>query len=133
VVSATAETATVFQGSYRGTADQVGRARREVACHLAQCPAADDAALIVSELATNAVLHSQSRSGFFMIRVELHADHARIECQDLGGPWRSRRPDGRSHGLGIVEALTGSGNWGVETDSDGCRVVWARLELPRGG
>jgi hypothetical protein len=29
----------------------------------------------------------------------------------------------------VVEALTGSDGWGIQTITDGCRVVWARLDL----
>jgi hypothetical protein len=38
--------------------------------------------------------------------------------------------DDRPHGLDIIEALVGPGNWGTETTSDGDRVVWVRLDLP---
>lgn len=50
-VSATRHTCT-----YPGRADQVRHVRRAVAQHLAGCPAADDAVLIASELASNAIL-----------------------------------------------------------------------------
>ena len=56
----------------------------------------------------------------------------RVEAEDLGGPWRRRQPDGRPHGLDVVEALTGPDGWGVETTTDGGRIVWARLDLPPG-
>jgi anti-sigma regulatory factor (Ser/Thr protein kinase) len=121
--------ATRFTGTYPGRADQVQRARRAVARHLAGCPAADDAVLIVSELASNAIVHSASRVEFFTIRAELHPDHVRVEAEDLGGPWRCRRHDGRPHGLDVVEALTGPDGWGVEMTGDGGRIVWARLDL----
>ena len=50
----------------------------------------------------------------------------------LGGPWRRRQPDGRPHGLDVVEALTGPDGWGAETTTGGGRIVWARLDLPPG-
>lgn len=59
------------------------------------CPAADDLVLIASELAGNAVLHSQSRGEFFTVRCQAHPGHVRVEVEDLGGPWRTRRPDDR--------------------------------------
>jgi anti-sigma regulatory factor (Ser/Thr protein kinase) len=123
----TAATATVYTGTFHGTADQVSPVRREVARHLGDCPVTNDAVLIVSELATNAILHSRSRRESFTIRIELHPDHLRVECYDSGGPWRSRRQDDRPHGLNIVEALTGPDSWGIETTGDGNRIVWARL------
>jgi anti-sigma regulatory factor (Ser/Thr protein kinase) len=88
--------------------------------------------LIVSELASNAVLHSASRGEFFTVRVELHADYVWVEAEDLGGPWRSRQRDDRPHGLDVVEALTGPDGWGTELTSDRGRVVWARLDLAAG-
>ncbi len=129
MIGAAAAPATTYRRTFHGSPDQVGQARHDVAQHLGECPVADDAILIVSELAANAVLHSHSNGGFFTIRVELHADHARIECEDLGGPWQRAQPDGRPHGLDIIEALTGPSNWGAETASDGSRVVWARLTI----
>jgi anti-sigma regulatory factor (Ser/Thr protein kinase) len=126
-------TATRHTCTYPGRADQVRHVRRAIAAHLTDCPAADDAVLIASELASNAILHSQSRCGQFTIRAEMHPDHVLIEAEDLGGPWRPRPPSGRPHGLNVVEALTGPEGWGVKTTGDGGRVVWARLDLKAAG
>jgi anti-sigma regulatory factor (Ser/Thr protein kinase) len=106
--------------------------RRAVASHLIGCAVAADAILIASELAANAILHSRSRAGHFTVRTELHPDHVRIEAEDCGGPWRRRQPDGRPHGLDIVEALTGPDRWGTEITTSGARLVWARLDLDAG-
>ena len=122
-----------FTSTYPGRPDQVQHARRAVARHLAGCPVADNAVLIVSELSSNAVVHSRSRAALFTVRAELHPDHVRVEAEDLGGPWRRRQPDGRPHGLDLVEALTGPDGWGVETTTDGGRVVWACLDLEAAG
>jgi hypothetical protein len=73
-------------------------------------------------------LHTHSRGGFFRVRCELSAGSVRIEAEDMGGPWRQRKRDGRPHGLDIVEALTGPDGWGIQTAADpGGRIVWARL------
>ena len=46
---------------------------------LAELLRADDAILIVSEFATNSVVHSASRAdGEFTLRAEVHLDHVRI-------------------------------------------------------
>jgi anti-sigma regulatory factor (Ser/Thr protein kinase) len=119
--------ATRYSATRPGRADQLHRVRRAVATHLAGCAAADDAVLVASELAANAILHSRSRAGHFTVRTELHADHVRIEAEDFGGPWRRRQPDGRPHGLDIVEALAGPDGWGTESTTGGGRLVWARL------
>jgi anti-sigma regulatory factor (Ser/Thr protein kinase) len=118
--------------SYPGHLDQVHRVRQAVARYLAGCPAADEAVLIVSELAANAIVHSASRGALFTVRAELHADYVWVEAEDLGGPWHCRPPDGRPHGLDLVEALTGPDGWGVDTTTGGGQVVWARLDLPPG-
>lgn len=98
----TAATVTVYTGTFHGTTDQVSPVRREVSRHLGDCPVTDDAVLIASEFAANAILHSRSRGESFTIRVELHRDYLRVECHDSGGPWRNRRQDDRPHGLNIV-------------------------------
>jgi len=105
--------------------------RSELASWLALegCPAAiiDNAKVVASELAANAVLHSASRGASFTVRCKIGSGDVRIEVEDQGGPWRPRRPDDRPHGLDLIEALAGSGNWGSEPTGDGHRIVWARL------
>ena len=125
--SAAAETATRYQRTFPGRADQVARVRREITAHLDGCPAVDDAVLIASELAANAVTHSASAGEFFTIRCQARPGYVRVECEDLGGPWHRPRPDDRPHGLDIIEALAGPGNWGTGNTGDGGRIVWARL------
>ena len=129
--SAAAEAATWYQHTFHGRADQVGRVRRDIARHLAGCPAADDAVLITSELAANSVMHSASAGEFFTVRCDVHPGYLWIEVEDLGGPWQLAQPDDRPHGLDIIGALAGPDNWGTDTTSDGDRIVWARLDLPQ--
>lgn len=121
-------TATGYKGTFRGRAEEAGRVRREVTGYLGDCPVSEDLVLIADELAANAVLHTRSRGEFFRVRCELSDRSARIEVEDMGGPWRTRKPDDRPHGLDIVEALTEPDGWGTETTADQTRVVWARLE-----
>jgi hypothetical protein len=49
-----------------------------VARHLAGCPAADDAILILSEFAANAIVHSASRGQFFTVRAELYPSYVPV-------------------------------------------------------
>src|SRR5580658_6699349 len=69
----TTATATRYQGTFRGRADEIARVRKEIAAHLGTCPVADDLVLIADEFASNAVLHTRSRDGSFQARCELSA------------------------------------------------------------
>jgi anti-sigma regulatory factor (Ser/Thr protein kinase) len=118
-----------YSATFAGTPEHVALARNHVWDSLADCPVADDACLIVSEFASNAILHSLSRVGMFTVRCERFSAYVHVEVEDDGGAWCPPDPDGRPHGLDIVTLLVGEGNWGIETTSDGPRVVWARLPL----
>jgi serine/threonine-protein kinase RsbW len=116
-------------GTYPGHPDQVARARRDVARHMAGHPAADDLVLIVSELAANAILHSHSKGQSFTVRAGIYPGYVWLEVEDLGGHWNLKPRDAdRPHGLDVVEALAGPDNWGTD-GTEGGRVVWCRLEL----
>jgi hypothetical protein len=130
MTSTAAPTVTRYQRTFHGRADQVSHVRADITRHLGNCPAACDAVLIASEFAANAVIHSGSAGEFFTVRCERHAGYVWVEVEDLGGPWQRKPPGDRPHGLDIISALAGPGNWGTETTSDGDRVVWARLDLP---
>ncbi len=98
--------------------------RQAMGSHLAAI--ADDAALVVTELVTNALLH-----GGPPVRLRLWEvpEGVRLEVADRGAelPVAGRRSSvamtGR--GLALVEALTRS--WGVAEDERGGKVVWAEL------
>jgi serine/threonine-protein kinase RsbW len=134
-VTTATQAAARYSGTFHGRTDQVRRGRQAIAAYLAGCPVRDDAILIGSELLTNAVLHSRSgRDGLVILRCELNPGHVRLEVEDEGGPWRPRRrDDGRPHGLDVVAALAGPGNWGVQRTGDRSRIVWARLDLAAPG
>lgn len=118
-------TSTTFTRIFRGEADQVGRARREVARYLDGCPAAEDAALIVSELVTNAVLHSRSRHGMLTVHGERYPGYVWLEVSDAGSNWEAGSDGDGGRGLSIVAAL--AAEWGIDGDGRG-RTIWARLE-----
>lgn len=110
----------------------VAAARRFVRDALQQLDAAaavDDAQALVSELATNAVIHARTA---FTVEVGQDGDRLRV-CVHDGSPARPRvrRYDSDSttgRGLRLVETLASS--WGVETTGSG-KTVW--LELSRTG
>jgi two-component sensor histidine kinase len=118
---------TTYQGTYGGRADEAARVRREITTYLGDCPATTDIVLIAHELAANAIMHSRSRGASFDIRCHLTPEEARIEVEDMGGPWRPRTPSDRPHGLDIVQALTGPGGWGTHATATGHRLTWAQL------
>src|SRR5689334_3413026 len=91
-----------FTGTYAGRADQVRHARRAVARYLTGCPVADDAVLIVSELASNAVMCSTSCDEFFFVRVELNSDYVLAEVEDLGPLCHCEQSDGSPRSLDLV-------------------------------
>jgi anti-sigma regulatory factor (Ser/Thr protein kinase) len=87
----------------------------------------EQAELITSELATNAVVHGRTD---FRLQVDRDIDSVRIAVFDEGGGWPCRRPpagdsDG-GRGLRIVDHV--AERWGV-TWSDPGKIVWAELSL----
>jgi len=118
---------------FPGQRDQIGHARRFVGRVLDGNPLAQDAALLTSELATNAVLHTASgKGGSFAVTVRQHASRVRVEVWDAGAATAPlvRSPDQQresGNGLGIVESI--AARWGYLGDGDG-RVVWFEVDLP---
>lgn len=96
------------------------------------CPEADDATLCLSEMATNAIMHSNSRKigGHFTVHAAIHADLLRVEVRDEGGPWtwplRSR--DGQ-HGRGLLLVAQLTHDWGRSGDSTTGWTVWFTINL----
>ena len=114
---------------FAGDAGQVRAARRFLAGVLDGCTAAGDALLCVSELATNAVLHSRSGrpGGRFTVRATVRAGGVRVAVTDEGGPWGDERDgDGQSgRGLLIVGEL--ASRWGRDEGGAG-RTVWFEID-----
>ena len=113
--------------SFSATASQVTWARQFLESFLTDSPLAADAVLCLSEVATNSVLHSNSRceGGRFTVNVERYDEgRVRVEIEDQGGPWIQRtKPEGQqSLGLRIVGQL--AREWGIKVASDSARTVW---------
>jgi len=121
----------VFASTYPGTPEHVSQVRADLRRGLGGCPIAEDVILCVSELAANAVLHSNSRKpgGTYTVRAEsCPGANVRIEVEDDGGPWITSAPDPASgRGLDIIRAL--AAEWGITTGPAG-RAVWARINWP---
>ena len=87
---------------------------------------ADAAALIVTELASNAVLHAGTP---FVVTVVSRPGGVRIAVADGSRCLPLRRdlepPQSNGRGLGLVAAL--SADWGARLAADGSKLVWAEL------
>jgi hypothetical protein len=121
--------AVTWARDFPGTPEQAGKARRFLATVLGNRPAADDAILCLSELASNACLHSRSRrpGGRFTVRAALNARDLRVEVRDDGGPWVwSAQPDEHGRGLLIVASLARA--WGRSGGSERGWTVWFEMD-----
>ena len=83
--------------------------------------------LLVSELATNAVLHARTE---FVVRVRPHGTTVRVEVEDRSADLPRRKAYGPAavvgRGLVLVEAI--ADRWGIRQVPGG-KVVWAELEV----
>ncbi len=118
-------------GHFSDDATAPGEARRLVGQVLTQWghgqELSDSVALVVSELATNAVTHAQSpfsvlaRSDQQVIRISVRDASSVIpELRQVGAA------EGAGMGLRMVDAIAGA--WGVEVTGGG-KAVWAQLAL----
>ncbi len=95
------------------------------------CPVADDVVLLSSELATNAVLHTDSGAdGTFSLSVLVESGCVRVEVHDLGSDTapairRSRQPGESGVGLNVVDMI--ADRWGFYGGPRG-RVVWFEVD-----
>jgi anti-sigma regulatory factor (Ser/Thr protein kinase) len=114
----------LFHASYPGIPEAVRAARRHVAAALAGVPCAGDVVYALSEVASNAVVHSRSGlpGGHFTVVADvLPGALAAIMVTDQGGPWADRAADTYPHGLEIVRRLAASLR--IDGDEHG-RTIW---------
>ena len=109
----------------------VGRARRFVKERLSEWGIdgpVDDALLVVSELAANALTHARS-SYRLLISATEHALRIEVDDSGVGTPEPQPLTDTEEHGRGLhlVGALAAS--WGMESADAGGKRVWAELAL----
>jgi len=86
----------------------------------------DEASLIVTELATNAVMHADSP---YEVRLSRSNGVVRIEVSDddAGTPEPQPFSAVAESGRGIVIVSAISASWGIDTQPDG-KVTWAELQ-----
>ena len=113
--------------------DQVSHARQYLAQLLEGCPVADDAVLCLSELASNAVVHSRSREpgGCFTVHAQLDNNRVRVEVCDQGGRWQSpvRTGEDEQNGRGLLIVGQLAARWGCEGHSQSGWSVWFELDV----
>jgi serine/threonine-protein kinase RsbW len=120
-------TARPMQRTFPGRADQIARAREFTKRVLGACPVTDEAVLLVSELATNALEHtSTGDGGQFQVTICRNGTSLLIGVSDSGsdktpapGPLDPESETGR--GLGLVELI--AERWGYCGDQHGL-TVW---------
>ncbi|MFF3808191.1 ATP-binding protein [Streptomyces sp. NPDC002032] len=108
---------------------EVRRALRELLRHRCRADAADVAELLVTELVTNALVHTDQGAE---VSVRLAATRLRVEVRD----YHARRPtpyvtsaDDGTHGRGLVLVQALADAWGVDPLALGRgKVVWFELE-----
>ncbi|MCR6481950.1 ATP-binding protein [Amycolatopsis sp. OK19-0408] len=88
--------------------------------------AVEDALLVVTELATNALRHGGGRP---VLRLSVGAGHVRVEVFDDDPAPPVRRPPGADGGWGLALVERLSLAWGTERHGTG-KVVWCALSAP---
>jgi hypothetical protein len=83
---------------------------------------AGDVALVVTELAANAIVHARSA---FTVILSVHDDLLRISVRDAGPPDGARLRATPLHGLAVVDAM--ASRWGVESLGNAGKTVWVDL------
>ncbi|MEP7023745.1 MAG: ATP-binding protein [Actinomycetota bacterium] len=113
-----------------GMPPSVPVARRLVRDALPGCPRADDLMLAVTELATNAIIHSASgQGGSFTVGVRTASRWARVEVIDEG-PADGVAAIRNGWGLTLVKAVTDRA--AAVIASDGRRIAWCEVTWPAG-
>ena len=93
--------------------------------------ACDDLPLLVSELATNAVLHARSD---FEVSVARTGQRVRVAVFDQNTrlPSFAVAPPDAYSGRGLMLLRQLATAWGVESHSDVGKTIWFELEVPLG-
>lgn len=123
----------LWRATFPGRADQVRNARSLVRLLLAGTGYEDDAALVVTELADNALLHTRSGTdgGLFGVEVTTTDSGVRVAVTDQGADtdlkWENSGPLAEhGRGLFIVDQIATA--HGTEGDRHRGHTIWAILQ-----
>jgi len=123
----------MWEQTFPGTADQIGRVRAALRPLLRDCPIADDIILLLSELCANAVAHSASGKpgGKFTVRLQhFRGEYVRGEVEDEGSHWDGNLWDSARDASGLFLVVKLASACGVAHGAEWNRVVWFRSEYP---
>lgn len=122
----------VWIRTFSGHARQVWHARRFITACLGDCPVTDDVLLCMSELAANAIVHSNSRlpGGHFTVQASrTQLGRIRVEITDQGGPWSPVTVADDQHGRGLAIVASVAAGWGITGQDEG-RTAWFEVACP---
>jgi hypothetical protein len=114
--------------TFPGLPSQISHVRALLAAFLDGFPATDDALLLASELATNAISHSASGQpgGTFTIRARRSRSYLHIQVEDQGSGWNGHlRAAQPPHGLYLLRALSAA--CGTMPSPSGGWITWFTL------
>jgi two-component sensor histidine kinase len=117
VLGDAAPTARPKRRLFPGRPDQIAQARNFTRRVLGSCPVADDAALLVSELATNAMAHTATGTGGHF-HVTIYPGDASLLIA-VTDEWAEA-----GRGLGLVELI--AERWG-HCGNERSRTIWFEL------
>jgi serine/threonine-protein kinase RsbW len=109
---------------------QVREARQFPSAILDGRPATSDAILCLSEVVTNATVHSRSREpdGHFSVRIQMHDSHLRVEVSDQGGPWTQPDTTDERNGRGLLIVDQLARAWGCTGNAQTGWTIWFEME-----
>jgi transcriptional regulator with XRE-family HTH domain/anti-sigma regulatory factor (Ser/Thr protein kinase) len=118
--------------TFLATPDQVREARQFLTGILDGGPATDDAVLCLSEIVSNACLHSDSHEpgGKYTVRVQLNDGTLKVEVSDSGGPWTWHDYPDEQHGRGLLIVAQLAQAWGRTGDAASGWTVWYEMARP---
>lgn len=131
-MSAPATSLVTWSRTFPAVAIQVREARRFLTTIMEGQPAVDDALVCLSEVVTNALVHSRSRQpgGQFTVRVHRYGQGLRVEVCDQGGPWHppGQTAEDGEHGRGLLIVSQLASRWGCDGHSQLGWTVWFDIE-----